>query len=118
MGGLFDAVTNIFDTILGGGPEPAPMPTIDMTPLTESNTLLQQQIEETNRKNEQLLAESQQRQDALSAQLSEMNKPKATMPSPTSSDVRTAKRKAAAQFVRRGGRSSTILTDQDALGGA
>lgn len=118
MSGLFDAVTNIFDTILGGGPEAPQVPSIDLTPLTESNTLLQQQIAETNRKNQELLSESQKRQDELSKQLVEMNKPKAEMPTATSNDVRTAKRKAAAQLVRRGGRASTILSDQDALGGA
>lgn len=123
MSGLIDSVFDVVDTLIGGGDDApqsaaAPAPVIDMSAITESNTLLTQQIAELTRQNELLAQESGARTEALQDQIKAMTAKPPTMPSATSSDVRTAKRKAAASLARRGGRSSTLLTEaaQDTLG--
>lgn len=108
----------------------APEITIPPPDLGPTNTLIAQQTEairQAEAEQQRLAAELVKAQEltakraeetkaAFEKAMAPVEKP-APMPSPTSSEVRQAARRRAASLQRRGGRQSTILTDQDFLGG-
>ena len=123
--GLKDAAPDIM-------PKAPEMPdiTVAAPDLKPMNTLIAQQTEAIRQaeaeqtKLSTQLAEAQalsakraeEQSAALAKALAPVEKP-APMPSPTSGEARQAARRRAASLQRRGGRQSTILTDQDFLGG-
>lgn len=128
MGDVFESVFDVVDSLMGGGGESSPTVNIpaplDMTPFytqmaqqqeSLQTTMAQQQEAFQTTLMEQSAAADKRLADATAAQTALLKPTK--MPSPTSSDVRGAKRKAVAGLRARKGRDSTILSDTDTLGG-
>ena len=125
----WQALTEAAPDLMPKAPE-APTITVQAPDLTPMNTLIAQQTEAIKQAEAeqtrlaQQLAETQklnaQRSEELTKAFEKASAPlekPAAMPSPTSGEARQAARRKAAALQRRGGRASTILSDQDFLGG-